>query len=137
MKVAHKKSNPKEEPGSLLAKAKDLESQGESEKAVAVFEKLIKESPVKEYAYDRLMIIHRKNKEYKKERAVIIAGIKAFQQFYKNASKQPSTKKITALSNALMKATGLADKKGRPLYEKEPLGRWNKRKQVVEKKLKT
>ena len=134
MKVAYKNSNPKKGLGSQLAKAKDQENQGESEKAVA-FEKLVKENPLNEYAYDRLMIIHRKNKDYKKERAVIIAGIKAFQQFYKNVSKQPATKKITALSNALMKATGLADKKGRPLYEKEPLGRWNKRKQVVEKKL--
>jgi len=83
------------------------------------------------------MIIHRKNKEYKNGKAVIVAGIKAFQQFYKKALKFQATKKVAAISNVILKATvGLADKKGRPLYEREPLGRWNKRRQVVEKKLK-
>ena len=88
-----------------------------------------------EYAYDRLMIIYRKNKEYKKEKAVIIKAIKAFEQFYKSTSKAPRSKKIILLSKAFMKSTGLADKKGKLLYQKEPLARWNKRKVVVEKKL--
>lgn len=35
-----------------------------------------------------------------------------------------------------MKLTGLADKKGKLLFQKEPLARWNKRKTVVEKRLK-
>ncbi|HKZ67487.1 MAG TPA: hypothetical protein VJ111_14070 [Chitinophagaceae bacterium] len=135
MKVAHKNPGIKE-PANWLSEAKELEQKGELEKATAAFKKVIKEDPVNAYAYDRLMIIYRKNKEYKKEKAVIIAAIKAFQQFYKKASKSPVTKKITSLSNALMKATGLADKRGRPLYEKEPLGRWNTRKRVVEKKMK-
>ena len=137
MKVVHKHSSENEEPGNWLSKAKELERKGELERAAAAFEKVIKGNPANEYAYDRLMIIHRKNKEYKKEKAVIVAGIKAFQQFYKNASKFQATKKVAALSKALLKATGLSDKKGRPLYEREPLGRWNKRRQVVEKKLKT
>ena len=137
MKVVHKNFNENEEPGNWLSKAKELERQGELEKAATAFEKVIKESPVNEYAYERLMIIYRKNKEYKKEKAVIVAGIKSFQQFYKTALKLPATKKIATLSNALLRATGLADKKGKLLYEREPLGRWNKRRQIVEKKLKT
>jgi DNA-binding SARP family transcriptional activator len=137
MKVVHKNNSLKEVPGNLLDRAKELERQGELDKAAEAFEKLIKENPVHEYAYDRLMIIYRKNKDYKKEKAVIVAGIRAFQQFYKNATKLPPTKKIVTLSNALLKAKGLADKRGKPLYEREPLERWNKRKRVVEKKLKS
>src|SRR5687768_17233336 len=136
MKIVHKNRGENEEPGDWLNKAKELEQKGELEKAVAAFEKAIKANPANEYAYDRLMIIHRKNKEYKKEKAVIVAAIKAFQQFYKNASKFQTTKKVTALSKAFLKATGLSDKKGQPLYEREPLGRWNKRRRTVEKKLK-
>ena len=137
MKVIHKNLSAKEEPGNLPGKAKYFEQQGDSEKAAAAYETLIKENPLNEYAYDRLMIIWRRKKEYKKEKAIIIKALKAFEQFYKNASKVPRSKKILFLSKAFMKTTGLADNKGKLLYQKEPLARWNKRKQVVEKRLKT
>lgn len=135
MKVVHKNPDAKEEPGNWLDKAKSFEDSGESEKAAVAYEKTIKENPLNEYAYDRLMIIYRKNKEYKKEKAVIARAIKAFEQFYKNASKVSRSKKIVSLSKAFMKSTGLADNKGKLLYQKEPLARWNKRKSVVEKRV--
>lgn len=135
MKVVHKNPDAKVEPGNLLDKAKYFEQQDEPGKATAVYEKLISENPLNEYAYDRLMIIYRKNKEYKKEKAVIARGIKAFEQFYKSASTISRSKKVLSLSKAFMKSTGLADNKGKLLYQKEPLARWNKRKKVVEKKL--
>ncbi len=135
MKVVHKNPGAKDEAANWLTRAKELEAQGELDKAAAAFEKAIKENPLNEYAYDRLMIIYRKNKEYKKEKAVIVAGVKAFRQFYKSMEKRHASKKVVSLSNALLKATGLADKKGKPLYEKEPLERWNKRMQIVVKKL--
>lgn len=135
MKVVHKNPDAKVEPGNLLDKAKYFEQQNEPEKAAAAYEKLIKENPLNEYAYDRLMIIYRKNKEYKKEKAIISKAIKTFEQFYKSASKISSSKKILSLSKAFMKSTGLADNKGKLLFQKEPLARWNKRKTVVEKKL--
>ena len=136
MKVVHKDLSVKEE-GNWLDNAKTFEGKDEPEKAATAYEKVIKENPLNEYAYDRLMIIYRKNKEYKKEKVVISKAIKAFEQFYKNASKVSSSKKIVLLSKAFMKSTGLADKKGKLLYQKEPLERWNKRKGVVEKRLKT
>jgi tetratricopeptide (TPR) repeat protein len=136
MRVAHKNVNTKDSPGSWLDKAKEFEQQNELEKAAAAYEKVIGEHPLNEYAYDRLMIIYRKNKEYKKEKVVINKAIKAFEQFYKKASKPSSSKKIVSLSKVFMKSTGLADKKGKLLYQKEPLAKWNKRKTVVEKRLK-
>jgi len=35
----------------------------------------------------------------------------------------------------LNKSFGLVDKKGTKLYSPEPIGRWQKRKEIVEKKL--
>jgi len=135
MKVVHKSPHAKEEPGNLLDKAKYFEQQRELGKAAAAYEKVIRENPLNEYAYDRLMIIYRKEKEYRKEKVIIARAIKAFEQFYKNALKVPRSLKVVSLSKAFMKSTGLADKKGKLLYQKEPLARWNKRKMIVEKKL--
>ena len=134
MKVIYKDA---EEPGNWLAGAKELERSGELDKAAIVFEKVIKKSPLNQYAYDRLMIIYRKKKEYKKEKSIIVAGIGAFEQFYKKNSKLTITPKIAALSKAILKASGLADKTGELLNNREPLRRWHKRKQVIEKKLRS
>jgi len=135
MKDTHKGGNLNETTGELLEKAKDLETAGKLNEAGDIYQKLIKKNPTKEYAYDRLMIIYRKNAEFKKEKEVIDAGIKAFEQFYKTASRVPAKKKVTSLSQQLLKATGLADKKGNLIFEREPLGRWKKRRKTVEKKL--
>jgi len=135
MKNIQKSDVPGATTGDLLAKAKELERAGKLNEAGDIYQKLIKKNPTKEYAYDRLMIIYRKNADYKKEKEVIDAGIKAFEQFYKTASRVPAKRKVTSLSQQLLKATGLADKKGNPIFEREPLGRWKKRRKTVEKKL--
>ena len=135
MKVNQKSHVSGATTGTLLAEAKNLEAAGKFNEAGDIYQKVIKTNPKKEYAYDRLMIIYRKNAEYKKEKEVIDAGIKTFEQFYKMASRVPAKKKVTSLSHQLLKATGLADKKGNPIVEREPLGRWKKRRKTVEKKL--
>ena len=135
MKVVHKNIEAKEIPGSWFEKAKAFEQQGELEKATSAYEEVIRGNPLNEYAYDRLMIIYRKSKDYRKENAIIVKALKAFEEFYKKASRVSSSKKIVSLSKAFMQSTGLADKKGKLLYQKEPLARWSKRKKVVEKKL--
>jgi len=120
----------------LLGKAKELEKQGSLDEAATMYRDIIKKSPAREYAYDRLMIIYRKKGEYKKEKQTLDAGIKAFEQFYKAASRVPAKKSIVTLSKGLLKATGLADRKGKLIFEREPLGRWQKRRRIVERKLK-
>jgi len=136
MNQAHKNHKDGDEPGDLLNKAKQLEKQGAAEEATAVYEKIIRNDPFDEYAYNRLMIIHRKNKEYKKEKAVLDAAIKAFQQLYSESLRVSATPRIKTLSKQILKATGLADKSGNLLYEREPLYRWNKRRELVIKKIK-
>lgn len=136
MKVVHNSSKEPQSARDLLEKAKEFEQQNEPVQAAELYEKLIKTDPSNEFAYDRLMIIYRKEKEYKKELAVIKAGIKKFEEIHQSFTKLTPSKRITDLSKKLLKATGLADKKGRPLHNREPVARWRKRKEVVEKKIK-
>ncbi|MET0393458.1 MAG: hypothetical protein ABW019_09975 [Chitinophagaceae bacterium] len=136
MKVAHLN---KEEPEPItvhdwLARAKEAETAGDAEAAARAYEKVIRLDRLHEFAYNRLMIIYRKLKEYQKELKVIDAGIAAYQTFFASHKKKKS-KKITDLSLRLSKAAGLTDKKGNSLYAPEPVGRWKKRKAVVEKRL--
>ena len=118
----------------ILEKAREAESEGNLEQAASLYEKIIQERPREEFAFDRLMIIYRKLKRYKDEVKIIDAGIKAFENLYK--SKHSGSRKIAEISSALLKSTGLADKKGNQLYEPEPMGKWKKRKALVEKKIK-
>ncbi|MDB5231956.1 MAG: hypothetical protein JWN76_2761 [Chitinophagaceae bacterium] len=120
---------------SIITEAGKAEGNGDLENAAGMYEQLIKQDNLNEYAYERLMIVYRKLKSYKEELRVINAGIKSFQNFYQSKLKSKS-KKITELSKALSKSTGLTDKKGNSLYEPEPIGKWKKRKLVVEKKIK-
>lgn len=98
------------------------------------YEAAIKNDPLAEKAYDRLMILYRKEKDYKSELKLINAGIKAFESFYK--SKKSSSKKITEISNKLNRSFGFTDKKGNSLNDPEPIARWKKRKVTVEKRIK-
>lgn len=122
--------------GERLVLAKQYEDKGEVENAILIYEKIIRESKLNQNAYDRLMILYRKQKDYKKEIELIGKAVKAFEELYDHSSKKNADKKTIALSKALNKLTGLADRKGRSLYEPEPIGRWKKRKQVAEKRLK-
>jgi hypothetical protein len=118
MKVVHL---DKEKTGTpdLAAEAKDLEVS-------------VRKNP-NEKAYNRLMLIYRKLKEPGKELQVINSAIKTYESKLKD--RQPSyNKKVTALSKALRKATGLADPKGNNLYEPGDLAKWKKRKEALMKK---
>jgi hypothetical protein len=116
-----------------LAKARELEAEGELKDAAGYYEKVLKVYSTDENIYNRLMIIYRKLREYKKELTIIDTGIKEFSALY-NSGKS-SNKKIATLSRALLKSTGLIDKKGEAVYEQEPIAKWKKRRAVVKKKL--
>src|SRR4029077_18002330 len=121
MKIVHNRlKTAKEKPGHIAAK---LSVPGES---AAEYEKLIRKDRYNEKAYNRLMIIYRKNKDYAKELKLIEAGIKAFSDFYNKAVKRKPDKRTIRLSRALLKLTGLSDKKGNQLYQREPINKWIK-----------
>jgi len=136
MKASGKDKRLSENKIDLLGRAKEFEKEGRLDDAATLYQNIIKKSPTKEHAYNRLMIIHRKKGEYKKEKEILDAGIKAFEQFFKSVTRIPAKKSIETLSKGLLKATGLADRKGKLTYEREPLGRWKKRRRIVESKLK-
>jgi lipopolysaccharide biosynthesis regulator YciM len=139
MKVVHNSTKADEPMGETiadwLAKGLEWEKAGEVDRAVKAYERVIKKDPLREQAYDRLMIIYRKQKEYKKELAIIKAGIAAFDKFYATAVKTSRDKKVISISRALLKSTGLADKKGKPLFQREPIGKWAKRADLVKKRI--
>lgn len=113
--------------------AAQLESEGKPEEAARIYEQVIKSKPLDEHPYERLMIIYRKLKQPKDELRVIAFAIKVFEAKYIKRSK---SKKLNDLSNAVMKSAGLANNKGKLLVYPEPIAKWQKRKEVVEKKLK-
>ena len=135
MKVANKNTSHLTK-AELLEEAKESEATGDLKKAEAFYEKLIKTDPHNEAAYNHLMIIYRKQKEPGKELAVIKKAIRAFEDMHTSSVKTPTNKKVSHLSNAFLKMTGLADKKGKLLYVPEPLAKWNRRKALIEKKMK-
>ncbi len=85
-------------------------------------------------AYNALMKIYRQEKAYKKELAIMNAGIKVYEKYY-NKHSGKHTKEVDVLSARLNKSPGLVDKKGTKLYKPEPIGKWQKRKEIVNRKL--
>ena len=122
----------------LINKAKQAESDDEPEQAAKFYEQALKEKPSEPYTYERLMIIYRKLKRYRDELRVINSGLKNLRASNKKRQQKTVGRNTTikTLSQALMKSSGLVDKKGNLLYEPEPIPKWEKRKSVVEKRLK-
>ncbi len=112
----------------------EAEEKQDTAAAISDYEEAIKNNPLAEKAYDRLMIINRKAKDYKSELRIINSGIKAFEDFYK--PKKSSSKKIAEISNKLNRSFGFIDKKGNILNDPQPIARWKKRKVTVEKRIK-
>jgi tetratricopeptide (TPR) repeat protein len=122
----------------LLADAKAAEENENFAEAIKLYERAVKQSPTDERAYNRLMIIHRKEKDYDSELKIIDKGVDAFTKLYAAKTKKVvgNDKEAVRLSNALMKSLGLKDKKGNDLIEHEPIATWKKRRLLVLKKIK-
>jgi len=111
------------------------EMKGNLDLAARHYEAAIKDECPDETPFNRLMIIYRKQKRFKDELRVIKRGIKMFEDFYKQSSSKPKGKKVADLSEAFMKGTGLKDRKGNLAYRPEPIAKWMKRMEVVQRKL--
>ena len=118
----------------IVKEADDAEEKQDIPLAIKDYEAVIKKDPLREKAYDRLMTLYRKEKNYKNELKLINAGIKAFEIFYR--SKKSGSKKIAEISKKLNRSFGFTDKKGNAVYDPEPIARWIKRKATVQKRIK-
>lgn len=137
MPTRKKHTNEEEE---TLKSAIEAEAEGDMQDAVEVYEKKIASGTLNPDPYNRLMIIYRKEKDYAAEMRVIKKGIAALtakqQEQQKEAlSKTKNRRKLHSLSMQLAKKLGAIDKKGHSNYLPEPLEKWMKRKEVVQKKL--
>jgi tetratricopeptide (TPR) repeat protein len=115
--------------------ARWAEQAGNVNRAIKLYEQNIKENYADEFAFDRLMIIYRKQKEYRDELRVINRGIELFQEslkaHLKNSLSHVDGKKVERLSNAIMKQTRL----NKNIHFPDPIDKWIKRKEIVKKKL--
>jgi hypothetical protein len=91
-----------------------------------LYQQVLKIDPMEIPAYHALMKIYRKEKLYKKELAIIIAGIKVYEKYYKDHSGK-HTKEVEAISAKLNNSFALVDKKGAKLYNPEPIGKKEKK----------
>lgn len=117
--------------------ARWAEQGGNLDRAIKLYEQNIKENFADKFAFERLMIIYRKQKDFKNELRVINRGVELFQENMKGHLKQSLSryvdeKKLERLSLAIMKGTGL---KNKYLHFPDPIDKWIKRKEIVEKKL--
>ena len=121
----------------LMTEAKEAEGNNELEKAAKIYERAIRMEPHEEQPYNRLMIIYRKLTRYEDELKIIKKGITAFEEFYQKKSERllGRNQTVNRLSNALAKSLGQKGKKAEALYHPEPISKWMKRQNVVEKKL--
>lgn len=119
------------------SEARMAEQEGNLNRALKLYEKNIKEEYADEFAFERLMIIYRRQKEYKDELRVINRGIKVFQQNMEDHLKHSLARRIEGtklerLSRAIMEKSGL---KKEALHFPDPIDKWIKRKEIVQKKL--
>ena len=138
MKVASRNNNPrlKKEPDEDWRDvAAGYEYAGDSTNAIRAYQEDLRISPLHENSWHRLMVLYRREKNYRQEWDTLSKAITAFETLYQPGGKKVVAKKITTLSQALLKSTGLADKKGKQIYQPEPLGKWYKRKALLKKKM--
>lgn len=123
----------------LYLQGQSLEQEKSYAEAARQYEKILKSNPIHIDANNRLMIVYRKLKEYKKEFALIIKAISAHEKRIEENQRQwiKEHSKMATLSRPLAKSLGLLTTKGLPVQENELLDRWKRRKAILSKKLKS
>ncbi len=110
---------------------------GEVEQAISLYEKVIKQEPLLELPYNRLMILYRKQKLYEKELKVLDKALEVFFGHY-DKKLQPYTgnTQLANLSRALLKSVSGNEKKTSYTSYPEPIPKWTVRRKNLEKKIK-
>ncbi|MER3497210.1 MAG: hypothetical protein C4308_00520 [Chitinophagaceae bacterium] len=108
----------------LKAEAKKAEAKKDFGKAADLYKQLIRQDPLDESAYNRLMIVLRKQKNYEEELKTINKAIKLFELLLDKKRNRIAAKhkQLVQLSNALIKKAGL--KKTNEEYLPEPIASW-------------
>ena len=123
-----------------IESGKIAESEEDINSAIRHYETALEYKYPDPVPYQRLMILYRKEKNYKEELRVIKAGLDAIINDINDRKQQNfstrNLRKVRELSNAFMKSAGSKNNKKEITYYPEPVPTWMKRKEMVEKKLK-
>ncbi|MBC9933491.1 tetratricopeptide repeat protein [Chitinophaga qingshengii] len=122
---------------SLMEKGLQLEKQHETEKAIQQYLDIVKKDPLNAAAYNRLMVLYRKQKAPRKEMSIITEAIKAYEDNVKaeQTAWAKQNRKAASISRELVKALGLTDKKGMPVNQPAQVVTWKRRKENLQQKL--
>ncbi|WP_313262026.1 hypothetical protein [Sphingobacterium sp.] len=129
----------KKSKNELLREARSLELEGKTNDAIKGYGLVVSKDPLNAVAYNRLMILYRKLKDYRKELAIIKKAIRAYEKDIKKdqLTWKKAHNESARLSLSLAKSMGLLNDKGLPIYEEPHILTWRKRLDTVQKKIKT
>ncbi len=123
--------------GEIIENAKHAEAEGGLTEAARLYEEAIKQSPLNDFPYSRLMIIYRKLHQYRDELRVINSGIKSFEEDYLSRKQAVvANKNIRRISRAIMERMGLVTNLNKQVLQLEPIAKWRKRRDIVARKVK-
>lgn len=130
-------TKPAESHKSLLEKGIGLEKEGAFDKAEKLYLEAISKHPLEAGAYNRLMIMYRKQKALKTENKIILQAIKAYEDDVKATQKSwiQANKKAARISKQLVQSLGLTNKLGLPVNEPPQIQAWRKRLTNLKKRL--
>lgn len=116
-----------------LQQATGLEKAGDLPGAQKIFLQLLGKIPGNYSAYDRLMVIYRKQKEAKKELELIDLAIKDFEESYLNRQNSwiAKNKEAAEMTRSLAISLGVMDKRGLPVGSDPVLQKWQKRRDLL------
>ena len=124
-----------------LLSGREAEASGQPALAIKLYEKQIAKGYNDILPYERLLVLYRKQKNYKEELHVLNRGIALLQQQMTDHQKElfaekPQRNKLLRQSRALAEKMGLLTKKGDHVLLPQPLEKWINRKKNVQKKIK-
>lgn len=110
-----------------------LEKEGHMQQAARMYEQLLKSAPTSIYILNKLMIVNRRMKAYKKEVFFIDKAIALHESKYR--LEKPKNVKVERISKKLNSLLGHTNKKGQSLLVIPEVERLQKRKVTALKKL--
>ena len=122
---------------SYIKEGRQAEKDDNPIKASEWYEMAIKQRPLEELPYHRLMIIYRKQKKFKEEARVLDKALNVFKSHYDEKQQKlfGKNKKIEQTGKALLRSLTPKGSKNNSYYP-EPIPKWTRRKENLEKKLK-
>ncbi len=121
----------------LIEQGLSLEKEGKFKEAIQSYSAAIKRAPTYSAAYNRLMILFRRQKEYNKEIDLINQALQSYEQEIVNDRQQweKDHSGSADISLKLAKSMGLINEKGLPVHEDPQVLAWRKRLETAQKKL--